>query len=99
MSRVSFMEPDGIQKGWKNSVRKTAAMISAQNTVFTVSTIPSPLFVVSLMHMAFSLDGPAFHGGLAKPLDPNDIRLPTEGFSEPSDVDFFLFGRTEAKAD
>jgi pilus assembly protein CpaC len=36
---------------------------------------------------------------LAKPLDPNDIRLPTEGFSEPSDVDFFLFGRTEAKAD
>lgn len=35
---------------------------------------------------------------LAKPIAPEDIRLPTEGFSEPSDLDWFLMGRTEGTA-
>ena len=35
---------------------------------------------------------------LAKPIAPEDIRLPTEGFSEPSDLAWFLLGRTEAKS-
>jgi len=34
---------------------------------------------------------------LAKPLRPEQIRLPTEGFSEPSDTEWFLMGRTEGK--
>jgi len=34
---------------------------------------------------------------LAKPLRPEQIRLPTEGFAEPSDIDWFLMGRTEGK--
>lgn len=36
---------------------------------------------------------------LAKPLDKKKIRLPTEGFAEPSDLDWFVLGRTEARAD
>ena len=39
---------------------------------------------------------------LAKPISPNNIRLPTDAFSAPSDLEFFLFGRMEgasAKAD
>lgn len=35
---------------------------------------------------------------LAKPLDPKDIRLPTEGFAEPSDFDWFVMGRTEGRS-
>ena len=35
---------------------------------------------------------------LAKPLAPEDIRLPTEGFSEPDELGWFLLGRTEAKS-
>lgn len=34
---------------------------------------------------------------LAKPLRPEEIRLPTEGFAEPSDFDWFVMGRTEGK--
>ncbi|MCF6293981.1 MAG: hypothetical protein L3J04_11365, partial [Robiginitomaculum sp.] len=30
---------------------------------------------------------------LAQPINPNDIRLPTDAFKAPSDADFFLFGR------
>lgn len=39
---------------------------------------------------------------LAKPISPNNIRLPTDAFNAPSDLEFFLFGRMEgasAKAD
>lgn len=32
---------------------------------------------------------------LAKPVDPSKLKLPTDRFSEPDDVDFFLKGRTE----
>lgn len=32
---------------------------------------------------------------LAKPIAPEDIRLPTEGFAEPGDIDWFLLGRME----
>ena len=35
---------------------------------------------------------------LAKPLDRDEIRLPTEGFTEPSDLEWFLLGRTEGKS-
>jgi pilus assembly protein CpaC len=35
---------------------------------------------------------------LAKPLDPDEIRLPTEGFTEPSDFDWYVMGRTEGKS-
>ena len=35
---------------------------------------------------------------LAKPLDRSDIRLPTEGFTEPSELDWYLMGRTEGKS-
>lgn len=35
---------------------------------------------------------------LAKPIAPEDLRLPTDSFIEPSDRDFFLFGRMEGKA-
>ena len=34
---------------------------------------------------------------LAKPLDPENIRLPTDRFVEPTDVEFYLLGRTEGK--
>ena len=34
---------------------------------------------------------------LAKPLDPSEIRLPTEGFTEPSDFDWYVMGRTEGR--
>lgn len=30
---------------------------------------------------------------LAQPIDPNDIKLPTDAFEAPSDAEFFLFGR------
>ena len=36
---------------------------------------------------------------LAKPLDKEDIRLPTEGFAEPSDYEWFVLGRTEGRTD
>jgi pilus assembly protein CpaC len=35
---------------------------------------------------------------LAKPITPEDMRLPTDKFVEPNDVDFYLLGRTEGKA-
>ena len=35
---------------------------------------------------------------LAKPLDQDEIRLPTEGFTEPSDFNWFVMGRTEGKS-
>jgi pilus assembly protein CpaC len=34
---------------------------------------------------------------LAKPIHPNEIRLPTDSFIEPSDMDFYLMGRMEGK--
>jgi pilus assembly protein CpaC len=34
---------------------------------------------------------------LAKPIHPNQIRLPTDSFIEPSDMDFYLMGRMEGK--
>jgi pilus assembly protein CpaC len=34
---------------------------------------------------------------LAKPLSPTEIALPTDGFAEPSDFDWFVMGRTEGK--
>lgn len=36
---------------------------------------------------------------LAKPLAPEGIRLPTEGFAEPTDFDWFVLGRTEGKSE
>lgn len=36
---------------------------------------------------------------LSKPVAPEDIRLPTEGFAEPSELSWFLLGRTEQKSD
>ena len=36
---------------------------------------------------------------LARPLAPGDIRLPTEGFAEPSDFGWYLMGETEARSD
>ncbi len=35
---------------------------------------------------------------LAKPVAPGSVRLPTDGFVEPNDVDFYLLGRTEGSA-
>ena len=35
---------------------------------------------------------------LAKPIDPSQISLPTDSFVEPSDMDFYLFGRMEGSA-
>jgi pilus assembly protein CpaC len=35
---------------------------------------------------------------LAKPIDPSQLTLPTDSFVEPSDMDFYLFGRMEGKA-
>lgn len=35
---------------------------------------------------------------LAKPISPNNIRLPTDAYSAPSDLEFFLFGRMEGAA-
>jgi pilus assembly protein CpaC len=34
---------------------------------------------------------------LAKPMNPDDIRLPTDSFIEPSDTDFYLLGRMEGR--
>ena len=34
---------------------------------------------------------------LVKPIAPDSIRLPTDSFIEPSDTDFYLMGRTEAR--
>lgn len=34
---------------------------------------------------------------LAQPLRPEQIKLPTDNFIEPSDVDFYLFGRLEGR--
>jgi pilus assembly protein CpaC len=34
---------------------------------------------------------------LVKPIAPDSIRLPTDSFIEPSDADFYLMGRTEAR--
>ena len=35
---------------------------------------------------------------LAKPIDPNNVKLPTDSFIEPSDRDFYFFGRMEGRA-
>jgi pilus assembly protein CpaC len=35
---------------------------------------------------------------LAKPMRPEDIRLPTDNFVEPNDAEFFLMGRLEGRA-
>lgn len=35
---------------------------------------------------------------LARPIDPARLRLPTDGYREPSDTDFFLRGRLQAPA-
>lgn len=35
---------------------------------------------------------------LARPIDPDRLRLPTDGYREPSDADFFLRGRLQAPA-
>ena len=35
---------------------------------------------------------------LAKPLGRDNIRLPTDGFAEPSELEWFTFGRLEGKA-
>jgi pilus assembly protein CpaC len=35
---------------------------------------------------------------LAKPVAPGSIKLPTDSFVEPSDADFYLWGRTEGTA-
>jgi pilus assembly protein CpaC len=35
---------------------------------------------------------------LAKPLDPAEIRLPTDTFVEPSDLEFYLLGKMEGRA-
>jgi pilus assembly protein CpaC len=35
---------------------------------------------------------------IAKPIAPEDIRLPTDKFVEPSDVDFYLMGRMEGRS-
>jgi pilus assembly protein CpaC len=32
---------------------------------------------------------------LAKPIAPNDIKLPTDNFVDPNDADFYLWGRLE----
>jgi pilus assembly protein CpaC len=32
---------------------------------------------------------------LAKPISPDNIKLPTDSFIEPSDTDFYLLGRME----
>ncbi|WP_339460489.1 type II and III secretion system protein family protein [Pseudomonas sp. EA_105y_Pfl2_R69] len=34
---------------------------------------------------------------LAKPIDARTVRLPTENFVEPSDLDFYLLGRTKGR--
>jgi pilus assembly protein CpaC len=34
---------------------------------------------------------------LARPIDAKRVRLPTDSFIEPSDVDFYLFGRLEGR--
>lgn len=34
---------------------------------------------------------------LAKPLSPEDIRLPTDSFIEPTDLEFYFLGRTEGR--
>ena len=34
---------------------------------------------------------------LARPLDPEEIKLPTDKFVEPSDREFYLMGRLEAR--
>jgi pilus assembly protein CpaC len=35
---------------------------------------------------------------LAKPLDRSEIRLPTEGFTEPGDLEWYLMGNTEGRS-
>jgi pilus assembly protein CpaC len=35
---------------------------------------------------------------LAKPLSPDDIKLPTDNFVEPTDADFYFWGRLEGSA-
>jgi pilus assembly protein CpaC len=34
---------------------------------------------------------------LVKPIDPNNIRLPTDSYAEASDEEYYLMGRTEAR--
>jgi pilus assembly protein CpaC len=35
---------------------------------------------------------------LARPIDPSQLTLPTDSFVEPSDMDFYLFGKMEGSA-
>ncbi len=35
---------------------------------------------------------------LAKPIAPGNIRLPTDGFGNPGDAEFYLLGRLEGRA-
>ena len=56
------MLPEGIQNGWKNSVRNTPAINSAQKMVLTVSQMP-PSLRASLLAMAVpSCESRAFMG-------------------------------------
>ena len=34
---------------------------------------------------------------LARPIPPGQVRLPTDGFVEPDDVEFYLMGRLESR--
>ncbi|HEY5624690.1 MAG TPA: type II and III secretion system protein family protein, partial [Gammaproteobacteria bacterium] len=35
---------------------------------------------------------------LARPIEPDNIRLPTDGFVNPSDMEFYLLGRMEGRS-
>jgi pilus assembly protein CpaC len=34
---------------------------------------------------------------LARPMAPEDVKLPTDGFVEPNDLEFYLLGRMEGR--
>src|SRR6056300_868200 len=54
ISSVSFIEPDGIQNGWKNRDRNTPAINRAMTTVLMSSQIPPPeLAVLSAMMKSY----------------------------------------------
>ena len=36
---------------------------------------------------------------LAKPISPEQVRLPTDAFVPPSDIEFYLLGKMEARKD
>ena len=35
---------------------------------------------------------------LARPINEEDIRLPTEGFAEPNDFEWYMLGETEGRS-